>query len=403
MISWFPSGRNDEAGWRLDVVSLLAVIGESTMAKHVQPLTSTWLCLLPRLIPAPQALLKSKRPTRLPTKHAVVVGVFSGTRVDELNFYADLIHDIGELKPLEFREYTITCSRNQGDIENGRQVKRVFHRFFSPLNILTIFSCIVTMLLIIWACMIHDGVATISLALMSLASVLVGLALWWDPALSIRPTGTTVPDGDVVIRTREGAFVVVHCSEEIARELYTGSEEAKYRLDDKSFKALVGLGTVTLMVAVVLLGNSSWTMQAAIGATYLVLNGAYWAAALLPQTLTWDKSYYNVERKNAHLKAHEQGADRVKPNFTRTLWYAIQATQETGWIYTIGAAAPDTSYWKEWTQLADQDLENPRWGAIDAIDAKDRLMRLAKQKQSQRAKNKLEKNDQIATTTTMVS
>ena len=32
---WFPTG-TDNGGWRLDIVSLLAVIGESSMETHVQ-------------------------------------------------------------------------------------------------------------------------------------------------------------------------------------------------------------------------------------------------------------------------------------------------------------------------------------------------------------------------------
>lgn len=65
-------------GWRLDIVSLLAVIGESSMADHSQAMTSSWTCLLPRLVPAPQVLLKAIRPGRLPQVPATVVGVHSG-------------------------------------------------------------------------------------------------------------------------------------------------------------------------------------------------------------------------------------------------------------------------------------------------------------------------------------
>jgi hypothetical protein len=72
---WFPVVRNNEAGWRLDIVSLLAVIGESSIESHSQALTSSWTCVLPRIIPAPQVLLKPSRPTRMPVTNAVVVGV----------------------------------------------------------------------------------------------------------------------------------------------------------------------------------------------------------------------------------------------------------------------------------------------------------------------------------------
>lgn len=75
MASWFPAGTNSDGGWRLDIVSLLAVIGESSIEEHSQALTSSWTCILPRIIPAPQVLLKPARPTRMPQVSAAVVGV----------------------------------------------------------------------------------------------------------------------------------------------------------------------------------------------------------------------------------------------------------------------------------------------------------------------------------------
>ena len=92
---WFPIGRNDETGWRLDVVSLLAILGESLMSRHVQSLSASKLCLLPRLIPAPQAFLRSSRQVRLLSPAAIVCGVYSGTLVHELNYFADIIHPLG--------------------------------------------------------------------------------------------------------------------------------------------------------------------------------------------------------------------------------------------------------------------------------------------------------------------
>jgi hypothetical protein len=396
MSSWLPSGRNDSLGWRLDIVSLLAVIGESTIAEQSQLLTASWLCVLPRLIPAPQALLKSKRPTRLPATPAIIVGVFSGTRVDELNFYADLIHRVGDLKPFEFREYTIRRApkgQEKKDIEQDRRTdgqvlpsstqanqeldpSLVTARYVSPLSGLTVVSCLLTMGLIIWSCLIRDGVAVISLALMSLASMLVGFGLWWKPKLSKRPSQAEVPDGDIVIRTREGAFIVVHCSEEIARELYIGAEEAKYRVGDKLFKLLVGVGTVALMVAVVLLGNCTWTMQAAIGATYVLLNSAYWLVALFPPTWFWNISLYDVQETTPkNLKfMHKRGADGIQPSLTRTMWCAIQCTKDIVWIDTSGAI-PRTPAWVEWAQLASDNRSNPNW---DAVGERDRVMKKAK-------------------------
>ncbi|KFY12575.1 hypothetical protein V491_06728, partial [Pseudogymnoascus sp. VKM F-3775] len=69
---WWPEGKDNQNGWRLDIVSLLAVIGESSMAEHSQPMTASWIACLPRIIPAPQVLLKPTRPTRMPHANASV-------------------------------------------------------------------------------------------------------------------------------------------------------------------------------------------------------------------------------------------------------------------------------------------------------------------------------------------
>lgn len=411
---WFPTGRNLQPGWRLDIVSLLAVIGESAMVEHAQTLTSSWLCMLPRLIPAPQGLLKSERPKRLPPVPGVtVVGAFSGTKVEELNFAANLIHEVAELRPLEFQEYTITYryddrGRTQTRIENDKDPERdasasrrgrdkalnkqgkhetdvrLQARLESPLNVVTIFSCLLTIGLFIWALFITDGVAACSISCMALTSICTGCAMRWEPVLAKRHSQSIAPRGDVVIKTRGGAFVVVHCDEEIARELYTGTDLVKYMAGNRLSKALVGLGTVTLMVGVVLLGNCNWAMQAIIGVTYLILNGLYWIVSLLPPQWSWHIKAYKVElhkRLPDHmLRAHERADmndEDEPPSFTRTLWYAIQRSRSEKWI-DICDAAPRTDAWKEWIKLALDNVDNVNWPAIqekNRIMAKYELMR----------------------------
>lgn len=401
MTSWFPSGRNDEQGWRLDIVSLLAVIGESAMEAHAQKMTATWLCLLPRLIPAPQGLLKSERPKRLPPVPGItVVGAFSGTKVEELNFAANLIHDIEELEPYEFREYHIrykydhegrTDTRleeaSKVDAERGRYHLKKGHAFnkygqheitdrlnarmISPENALTVGSCLITIGLFIWACILQDGVAVLSIACMSVASSLTGLAFCWKPKLAKRHAKAKVPDGDLVLKTRGGAFVVVHCNEEIARELYTGSDEVEYFFSNRMSRVFVGFGTLFLMVAVVLLGNCNWTMQAAIGATYLILNGAYWLLSLLPEKLCWHLSAYKVESGRDlpyHMLHARKDTDAkgmgTNPSFTRTLWYAIQRSKSITWIKVM-EAAPQTKAWDMWIDEAYQNRHNEHWPAVE--------------------------------------
>ncbi|TAQ88031.1 hypothetical protein B7494_g3641 [Chlorociboria aeruginascens] len=405
---------NDSPGWRLDIVSLLAVIGESSMESHSQAMTASWTCILPRIIPAPQALLKASRPTRMPEVNAAVIGVHNGTMFPTLNYFPNIIHPI-ELPPFTFRVYHIrhnykkrltlalpgkekeqdaseSTSRQIDDPESGQRNSglrrrpvfnrnahsstspdkpkpRVPVRPFSPLNVLSVLSCCLTVGLFIWAVLIKDGTACLALATISLASSIVGYASWWTPALTVRNFQSRVPGGDVVIRTREGAFIVVKCNEEVARELYTGTEECIYYVKTEHYRILVGIGTFLLMISVVLLGNCGFTMQAAVGSSYIVLNGAFWATSLLNKRLFWDLSNYEWEditpadAQDAHKKQDE--TVEGKPSFTRTMWYAIRETEKIQWVKRNGAA-PRTPQWDRWLQLAEENAEkkNRDWNAV---------------------------------------
>lgn len=262
--AWFPKGTNDTPGWRLDIVSLLAVIGESSMAEHAQAMTSSWLCMLPRIIPAPQVLLKPTRPTRMPQVNAAVVGVENGTFVQSLNYFPNILHPIEDLPAYAFRVYRIEHSKKRMDSlrvaargpdrrksEAGRSksyrlplpittsqstgvdtefeppkrrgtvatIKQIIThsneerlpphvpaKKTSPLNILSIFSFALTLGLFALSVEQRDGTAMIALFTISLASSIVGYASMWSPQLMKRNSLIDVPRGDVVIRTREGRY-----------------------------------------------------------------------------------------------------------------------------------------------------------------------------------------------------
>jgi hypothetical protein len=112
-------------------------------------------------------------------------------------------------------------------------------------------------------------------------------------------------------------------------------------------------------------------MQVVIVVIYTLLNGFYWAVSLLPKQWLWDMSRYNCKDVTpARMKnASEKGPDG-KPSFTRSLWYAIQATETTNWV-AISKAAPKTDAWEKWIELAQKNIKNDEW---DAVAAKNRLM-----------------------------
>jgi len=162
---------------------------------------------------------------------------------------------------------------------------------------------------------------------------------------------------------------LVRCKEDVARELYTGTEECDYYVKTQQYRILVGLGTFLLMISVVLLGNCNFAMQAAIGASYIILNGLFWAASLVPRNRFWDLSNYEWvdetpnDAKDAHLSQGETLA--TQPSFTRTMWYAIRETKKIGWIKRSGAA-PSTTKWDKWLDMAEYNAAkgNRNWDAV---------------------------------------
>ncbi len=126
------------------------------------------------------------------------------------------------------------------------------------------------------------------------------------------------------------------------------------------------------MVSVVLLGNCNFAMQAAIGASYIVLNGAFWGASLLDKGTFWDLSSYKCDditpddAKFAHVNNPRDSSPDGQASFTRTMWYAIRETKKIGWVKR-GKAAPETSEWDRWLTIAETNaLANKRdWKAVE--------------------------------------
>ncbi|KLJ12166.1 hypothetical protein EMPG_09594 [Blastomyces silverae] len=359
----FPENRDD---WSLDIVSLLAVIGESAMSAHSQPLTASILCLLPRILPAPQALLRHERPTRLPSIPAHIVSIHSGTLLLELNHFANLVYNI-DLPSFTIREIQIKHREGYADTLHDekklrnrilRTPKGVIHaQPFSPLALLSVASFLLSVGLCTWAVILEDGVAVIAIVVVSFTSSIIGLSSMWHPNLTVRKRKTVVPDGDLVIRTRQGAFIIIRCTEEVARELYTGTEECSYVISDQIFRALVGVGTFLLMSAVILMGNSTWIMQAALGGSYVLLNGCYQIAALFPKGWHWNLIRYDLKEIR---KIDAQ-------TYTQALWKAIHVSQFTDWVRVSGAA-PNSEAWRAWIDLAADNLHDENWDAQKALD-----------------------------------
>jgi hypothetical protein len=362
IMPWFPLNVDDgSVSWSFDIVGLLAVVGGSAIGKYAQAITASPFGSIPRLLPAPETMLDTDRPARLPAiKDVTVVGVYSGNQFSELNFFADVIHKINELKPYQFRSFKIThkkddpehAKKNQVFDEEGNEKAIIPLHRFCPLNLVTLVSILMTIALFVWAGVQHEAVAFLGLGTMSLSTSMACMSAQWRPRLSVRSVKGEVPPGDIVIRTRAGAFVSVKCSEEVARELYAGTEVCDYVFEGRVHQCLLGASTVLLMAAIIFFSNCSWKLQIAVGLAYIILNLAYWAMALLtdPADMWNMASRYNVEEL--------PGADRK--NYTLVLWDAIRTTGKIGWVKKTGMA-PSTKNWDGWLQEAKDNSNNPDW------------------------------------------
>ncbi|KAI4129174.1 MAG: hypothetical protein LQ341_006595 [Variospora aurantia] len=282
----FPSSRNE---WRLDIVSILAVQGESNIKIHAQAITASRFCLLPRLLPAPQALLRESRPKRLPyVEEVTVYGVGTGEERDGLNFIPNLIHRIESLPPYAVQVVNIEWTL-------GKEKVPVVYRTLAPLNLLAVASSLLSVGLLVWAALLHDGVAFIGILLISFASSALGYASYWQRILPVRRADRRMRQ-EIVLLPRWGAFIIVRCPEGIARDLYWNPEECQYSSSSRAARLFGGvLGGLMVLAAVVLFANcSSWAMQAAIGTSYAVLNVAYWLTTVIPEAWSWDLRCYDV-------------------------------------------------------------------------------------------------------------
>ncbi|KAB8249210.1 hypothetical protein BDV35DRAFT_402673 [Aspergillus flavus] len=361
-MGWFPTKLDsEESKWHFDILILLAVIGSSATQKHMPAITASAFGLFPRLLPAPETLLDTSRLYRLPsTQNVDVVGVHSGTVLTELNYFANLLHKIEDIKPFEFRSYEIDY--NYDDEEKAEPSKlRIKTKSF--LNVITILSIFMSVGLLVFAGVIHDGVALVGVGTMALSTSAASLSAWWSPELPEPPkrsVGSNLPPADVVIRTRGGGFIVVRANEKVVRELYTGMDSCKYNLPDKARQAFLAMSTLLLMTSVIMFSNSTEKMQIAVGAAYFILNILYWGLALLVEPSdVWDTSRY--KRKTPE--------PTFAKTYTQVLWLAVLETKSIDWVRRANIA-PKTEAWDKWLQEACENAlkENEDWPAEQRKD-----------------------------------
>ena len=271
---------------QLDIVGIVAILGEASVLRVSQISALSWHHELPRLMPAPQALLKHSLEKRLPIEAGKVVGLYSGNVNLELNFFCQLLHP-RELSNYEVEFVTVKKRKGMED-HPPYEVNPA-----GSLRALSLLGSALSITLIALSVVYKDGWALVGTILLSFTSTLVGFASRWKLEVKQPPKDrlTKIHASDVVISyPRTGAFRIVRCSEFESR-LYFTSESCKSLLNDTWYRAFALSGTVTLIFGLISIGNAQTIMQVTFAATYVLLNIAYWLASAVGSHKHWIHSY----------------------------------------------------------------------------------------------------------------
>ncbi|KAL2046624.1 hypothetical protein ABVK25_011663 [Lepraria finkii] len=340
---------------QLDIVGFLAILGEASVIANAQVSSLSYLALLPRLLPAPQALIRTTRPENLKPDTGKVIGARSGGIRDYVNHIAHILHS---REPLD--AYSVRCER----ITKPNREATVSAKTFGPLAGVELLGTAMSVALLVLSITRSDGFALLATILLSLLSTLIGVGSRWKLTLMQRRANRRVPKDSIIIKYPHGAFLIVKCDENIARELYWHPEECNYVFGDTVYRLISLVGTLTLMFGVICLGNSTLYLQVGFAASYMILNVAYWIVAALPAQWHWDLSCYEVERED-----YEGGEKH--DSFTLALWKAIAITQSVDWVKN-GQIAPVSEAWKLWVEKAgevvEEELAGPRTEGTDSLE-----------------------------------
>lgn len=275
------------------------------------------------------------------------MGANSGSIQDRVNHVAHLLHDGNTLPAYSVRCQSITRDPDKPEVNA---------RILGPQTLLSMLGCVMSVALLVLAIVEADGMALLATILLSLVATLIGVGSRWSLRLKKRTADRTVPPSDVVINYPHGAFLIIKCKEEVARELYFAPEECEYHVGATAYRILSLIATILLMFGVIFLGNAGLTLQICFAAAYLILNAAYWTVAALPQQWNWNLSCFRVDEIR-YSPGERSGT------FTEALWKAIAITRSKEWVMNA-KISPVSDAWRRWLDeagsVAEKDFHNER-------------------------------------------
>jgi hypothetical protein len=362
-----------------DFISL-AILGEASIEANAQVTSLSKFSYLPRLVPAPQALIRHDRPERLrPLEFARVVSSHSGNSKEVLNHIASLIHHKGpELGDYEVR--VLEVEEVQGEVGKSKPIIKASPT--GPLSWLAVLGCAMSIVLLGVSTWKEDGMSLLATLTLSLVSSMVGVGSKWKLKLAKRANTRVVPRSDVIVRYPQGAFLIVKCSEEVQRALYWHTEKCEYLVSLRVYRVICLVATLLLMAGVIFLANSTVLLQILWAGGYSILQAAYWAVAALPQRIHWDLRAYKARELQLDVQ------DQPK-TFTEALWLSIAITRRGGWAMDFDIC-PKTQDWMDWIAEAEMEANTP----LEPEHRKDDTIHIPPWQSSRRLGEIMERNRQ---------
>lgn len=223
----------------------------------------------------------------------------------------------------------------------------------------------------------NDRMALLATLSLSFLSTNTGIANKWQASKNDPQPDPNSPDGDVVIKYPQGAFIVVKCKEQTARYLYFNpSEKCIYSVKSTAiYRGLSLISTLLLMCGVISLANATIELQTAFAGSYMFINIFYWIGAALPPAHHWDLNRLKLTvvdlKGGAPPKGSEapKGGDaekgpqqtvnevQTKQTYTEALWKVIAVTGTKNFLVSTDWV-PKTKAWDEWLIEAESAAES---------------------------------------------